>query len=263
MGSRRVVLAFLITGALGVSIGVLLQWAGSLAGEWWALGTSLDLTLDPLTGITGALLTASAYAGVFWRRRIRVVSFAFILVFVLYDGDSSNVYRLNAAVLGLFLGALFTRDAATLRARRSSKAEARTLIATVVAVTAIGPIVGLVNPNGLTPFTLPLDAVRPAHSGGQLETGRLRRSGRQRDRHHRCLQGRVHRRRREWTRAILVLTLHPAAPLLLVAAWGLRRGRRFALWLAIAVNVVLVLMAYFSFDIVTSLQDAEAARGRW
>ncbi|MEL4318410.1 phosphatidylglycerol lysyltransferase domain-containing protein [Leifsonia sp. YIM 134122] len=257
MGSRRVVLAFLVTGALGVSIGVLLQWAGSLAGEWWALGTSIDLTLDPLTGITGALLTASAFAGVFWRRRIRVVSFAFILVFVLYDGDSSNVYRLNAAVLGLFLGALLTRDASTLRARRSSKAEARTLIATVVAVTAIGPIVGIVNPNGLTPFSLlsTLFDQRAPVTQSQLSDCAST-AATTTDITAACKDAFIDASASG--PGPFLLTFVPLA-LLLVAAWGLRRGRRFALWLAIAVNVVLVLMAYFSFDIVTSLQDAEAA----
>ena len=40
-----------------------LQWIGSLAGEWWATGTSADLTLDPLAGIVGALITATAFMG--------------------------------------------------------------------------------------------------------------------------------------------------------------------------------------------------------
>ena len=257
MGSRRVILAFLVTGALGVSIGVLLQWAGSLAGEWWAVGTALDVTLDPLTGIVGALFTASAFAGVLWRRRIRVVGFAVILVFVLYDGDSSNVYRLNAAVLGLFLGALLTRDPGTLRARRSSKGEARTLIATVVAVTAIGPIVGLVNPSGLTPFTLLAllfkqnDPVTPK----QL-TDCAANTTTSTDVTAACRQAFVDASASGPGPFLLTFV---TLALLLVAAWGLRRGRRFALWLAIAVNVVLVLMAYFSFDIVDGLQEAEAA----
>ena len=137
MGTWRAVLAFVVTGVIGVALGTWLQWIGSLAGEWWATGTSADLTLDPLAGIVGALITATAFMGVLWRRRIRIVTLAFILVFVLYDGDSSNAYRLIAAIAGLFLGALLTRDPSTLRARRSSHAETRTLVAAVVGVTAI------------------------------------------------------------------------------------------------------------------------------
>ena len=97
MGTWRAVVAFVVTGVVGVALGTWLQWFGSLAGEWWATGTSADLTLDPLTGIVGALITSTAFMGVLWRRRIRIVTLAFILVFVLYDGDSSNVYRLIAA----------------------------------------------------------------------------------------------------------------------------------------------------------------------
>ena len=160
MGTWRAILAFVVTGVIGVALGTLLQWLGSLAGEWWATGTSADLTLDPLAGIVGALITATAFMGALWRRRIRIVTFAFILVFVLYDGDSSNAYRLIAAIAGLFLGALLTRDPSTLRARRSSHAETRTLVAAVVAVTAIGPIVPSSTASELTPFALRLLPLR-------------------------------------------------------------------------------------------------------
>ena len=125
MGTWRAIVAFLVTGVIGVALGTWLQWVGSLAGEWWATGTSADLTLDPLTGIVGALITATAFMGALWRRRIRVVTLAFILVFVLYDGDSSNAYRLIAAIAGYFLGALLARDASTLRARSAARTPRR------------------------------------------------------------------------------------------------------------------------------------------
>ena len=61
LGRRRLVPVFFATGLIGVGLGVLVQWVGSLAGEWWADGTSFDLTVDPLTPIVGSLLTASAF----------------------------------------------------------------------------------------------------------------------------------------------------------------------------------------------------------
>lgn len=256
MGTWRAILAFVVTGVIGVALGTLVQWLGSLAGEWWATGTATDLTLDPLTGVVGALITATAFMGALWRRRIRIVTLAFILVFVLYDGDSSNVYRLIAAVAGLFLGAILTGDASTLRARRSSHAETRTLVAAVVAVTALGPIVALVNRTELTPFSFgsylfsdePID-LDTLISQCDTASGAIGEA---------CLtqlalmsaQG----------LGMFLLSFVPVL-LLLLAAWGLRSGRRFARWLAIAVNIAILLFARTAYDVTITTADVED--GTW
>lgn len=256
MGTWRAIVAFVVTGVIGVALGTWLQWLGSLAGEWWATGTSADLTLDPLAGIVGALITSTAFMGVLWRRRIRIVTFAFILVFVLYDGDSSNAYRLIAAIAGLFLGALLTRDPSTLRARRSSHAETRTLVAAVVAVTAIGPIVALVNRTELTPFSfgsylfdddpVDLDALisQCNAAAGALSAD--------------CLKQLAILSSQGF--GMFVLSFVPVL-LLLLAAWGLRSGRRFARWLAIAVNVAILVFARTAFEVTITTADVES--GLW
>lgn len=256
MGTWRAIVAFVVTGVLGVALGTWLQWFGSLYGEWWATGTAADLTLDPLTGIVGALITATAFMGVLWRRRIRVVTFAFILVFVLYDGDSSNVYRLIAAIVGLFLGALLTRDASTLRARRSSHAETRTLVAAIVAVTALGPIVAFVNRTELTPFgfgtylydddPVDIDVVISQCSAAASAVS------------DECLKQLAILSSQGF--GMFLLSFVPVL-LLLLAAWGLRIGRRFARWLAIAVNVAILLFARTAFDVTVTTADVED--GTW
>ncbi|MGW4928999.1 rhomboid family intramembrane serine protease [Agromyces sp. NPDC004153] len=256
MGTWRAIVAFLVTGVLGVAIGTWLQWFGSLFGEWWATGTAADLTLDPLAGIVGALITSTAFMGVLWRRRIRIVTFAFILVFVLYDGDSSNVYRLIAAIVGLFLGALLARDASTLRARRSSHAETRTLVAAVVAVTAIGPIVAFVNRTELTPFgfgsylydddPVDIDVVISQCGAAASAVG------------DECLKQLAVLSSQGF--GMFLLSFVPVL-LLLLAAWGLRSGRRFARWLAISVNVAILLFARTAFDVTVTTADVES--GAW
>lgn len=253
LGSARVTVAFLATGVVAMTVGVLVQWGGSLLGEWWALGTASDRTLDPLTGVVGALIASTALMSALWRRRVRVVTLAFVLVFVLYDGDSSNVYRLLAGIAGLFLGAWFARDASTLRPRRSSHRETRSLLATVVAITAIGPIVSLVNNDELTPFSLTaslftegipdersvLDQCEGVTSTFcDRELALLSAEG----------PGSI---------ALVFLPL----VLLLLAAWGLRNGRRFALILAVTVNVALALLAWFSFDVASTVAELEGAEG--
>ncbi|WP_248305609.1 rhomboid family intramembrane serine protease [Agromyces sp. H66] len=256
MGTPRTIAALLLTGVAGVALGTLLQWLGSLAGEWWATGTAADLTLDPLTGIVGALIAATAFMRALWRRRIRIVTFAVILVFVLYDGDSSNVYRLLAAIAGLFLGAILTGDPSTLRARRSSHGETRTLVAAVVAVTAIGPIVALVNRTELTPFSfgsylfsddpIDLDTVMSQCGAAVDAVG------------DECVQQLALLSAQGF--GMFLLSFVPVA-LLLLAGWGLRSGRRFALWLAIAVNLAILVFARTAYEVTITTADVED--GTW
>ncbi|WP_022892217.1 phosphatidylglycerol lysyltransferase domain-containing protein [Agromyces subbeticus] len=258
MGTWRTIVAFVVTGVLGVALGTVVQWLGSLAGEWWATGTAADLTLDPLTGIVGALMASTAFMGTLWRRRIRLVTVAFILVFVLYDGDSSNVYRLVAAVAGYLLGAVLARDASTLSARRSSHRETRTLVAAIVAVTAVGPIVALINRSELTPFAFgsylyrddPLElAAVMAQCGGSTGGGAAGDA---------CTTQLALLSAQGF--GMFLLSFVPVL-LLLLAAWGLRSGRRFAWWLAIAVNLAILLFARTAFDVTVTTADVDD--GTW
>ncbi len=255
MGTGRTVLALLVTGTIGVLLGVVLQWIGSLAGEWWASGTSIDLTLDPLTGIAGALITATAFMGPLWRRRFRVVTLAFLCIFVLYDGDSSDVYRLIAVLVAGPFGALLARDASALRIPRSSHRETRTLIAAVVAVTGLGPVVAFATRTELTPFAfgsflfadqpIDLDAVqRSCGDAAPLAEECLRQLTLL------SAQG----------VGMFLLSFLPVV-LLLLAAWGLHQGRRFALWLAIAVNAAILLFARPAFEVTNELGDLDS--GDW
>lgn len=256
MGTWRTIVAFVATGMVGVALGTVVQWLGSLAGEWWATGTAADLTLDPLTGIVGALMASTAFMGTLWRRRIRIVTVAFILVFVLYDGDSSNVYRLIAAIAGYLLGALLAGNPSTLSARRSSHRETRTLIAAVVAVTAVGPIVALITRSELTPFAFgsylyrdePLElAAVMAQCGGAAVAATDA-----------CISQLALLSAQGF--GMFLLSFVPVV-LLLLAAWGLRGGRRFAWWLAIAVNLAILLFARTAFDVTVSTADVDD--GTW
>jgi len=156
LGSVRTLVAFLLTGALGAVLGSALQSIGSAAGEWWASDTVGDHTFDPLIGAVGALIAATAAMGALWRRRIRVTAFAVVLMFVLYAGDSADVYRMIAGLTGLAVGAVLVGGVAGLRPRRparSSHRESRALLAAVVAVTAIGPLVAVLSDSGYGPFS--------------------------------------------------------------------------------------------------------------
>ncbi|MWV59604.1 bifunctional lysylphosphatidylglycerol flippase/synthetase MprF [Rathayibacter sp. VKM Ac-2754] len=241
LGSLRTVLAFTVTGALGAGLGAVLQVAGAAAGEWWATDTVGDATFDPLIGAVGALLASTAFMGALWRRRLRVTTFSVVLMFVLYAGDSADVYRMIAGVAGLALGAVLAGGVGALRPRtpaRSSHRESRALIAAVVAVTAIGPLVAVLSDSGYGPFSFLGRLLQNAFTGtGDLEDpcgGMVRHCT-----HHVQLS--------LVAPGPIVLTFVPLL-LLLVAAAGLRSGRRLGLVLAIGVNGAIAVLEVFSLQ---------------
>ena len=235
LGTVRAVLAFLITGVVGIALGVLLQWTAAGVGEIWANVTRFDFTLDPTIGIVGALTTASAFASSLWRRRIRLLTFAVLLVFVLYNGDQNNAYRLIAAFLGLGLGVLLRRDGLR-RLRRSSHAETRNLVAAVVAITAFGPLLALLPPGGFGPLSFVAALFEQPRVNVPEVLARCDASytiACHDDLTMVSVQG----------PGALLLSVLPLA-LLILTAIGLRRGRRFALLLGIVVNVVMLLLPF-------------------
>ena len=243
----RTALAFLITGLLGVGLGITLQVLGTAAGEWWATGTRTSETLDPLTPVVGVLLTATAYMSTLWRRRVRVVAIAALLVFVLYSGAPSDIYRLIAAGIGIPLGWLLARGKTRRSLEHSPRLARRRLLATMTAVTAVGPVIALTQPSGLAPFSL----VSGIISGNVVSASTVLEQ---------CGQL-VHS---ACTKSLLLASGHgtggvamalvPIA-VLLVAAWGLSRGRRFGLSLAIVVNVALAILSFIAFNISSLFSD--------
>ncbi|NQX11111.1 DUF2156 domain-containing protein [Microbacteriaceae bacterium VKM Ac-2855] len=235
MGSLRTILAVVLSGAGAVLIGTLVQWVGADVGEWWASDTSTDLTLDPLIGVVGALLTGSAFLGPLWRRRVRVATVSVVTMFVLYAGDSADVYRLLAAGIGLVLGRVLAADSGVRSHGRSSHRESRGLLAAIVAVTAIGPLVAVLSDSGYGPFSFLGRLLQNAFSGVDPMNPCSVAEGH-------CLH--------HVTLALIgpgpiLLTFVPLV-LLLVAAAGLRRGRRLALLLAIGVNAAIALLDLLS-----------------
>ncbi|MDP5227663.1 MULTISPECIES: phosphatidylglycerol lysyltransferase domain-containing protein [Arthrobacter] len=251
LGTGKAMLAFLVTGILGGVLGVLLQWVGTLTWEWWSTGTSMALTVDPMTGLMGALSTATAAMGLLWRRRIRVILFTYVLIFFLYSGDPEDLYRLTAVLVGLPLGLLIAaRHSHPLHVPRSSHRETRTLVAAVVLVTGLGPLVAFLGSTDLTPFAFGSylflnDPVDPstilAACQGEVPLT------------HQCVRQLA--RIGSQGPGMVVMAFLPLV-LVIVAAWGLYRGRRFGWWLAVSVNAAILLFAPSSFGVVRAISDA-------
>jgi len=230
LGTGRTVVAFFATAIVGTGIGILGQVLGVASGELWSRGVSELSALDPFTPMFGSVMAASYFAGPLWRRRIRVLTFAAALVLLLYSGQPSDVYRLTAAVAGLGLGLVFRPRRIELTWRRSSHHEARTLLAVIVGMVAVGPVITIFSGarfGVLAPLGLLLTQDVPAAT----------------DVLDRCLVGNITRQcvrelmlaRADGVGPVLVSALPLLA--LLVSAFGLARGRRFAAIFAIGVSL--------------------------
>lgn len=250
MGWWRTLLAFLVTPIIGAGVGMLLQAAGLMARESWAVGIQETIVLDPFTAISGTVLTASAFAGPLWRRRVRVLGFTALTVVFLYSGQPSDLFRLIAAVCGLILGLVLSRSRPGLRWVRSSHHEARSLLSAALMITAIGPFVSIFTPARYGPLH-PLGLLfRNALPHLQTVT-------------HHCIG---HMTSVGCAFDVALARLNGPGPVILaplplivliVAAIGMLRGRRSAAWVAIAVNLWLALLAAFYYGFLPAIGQDE------
>lgn len=242
MGWRRTFIAFVVTGVAGTVAGIGLQALGSHGNELWSHRVIELASLDPLTAIAGTIMTASGFASVLWRRRIRVLTLLISLVFLLYSGQPSDLYRLLAVLIGLLLGMVMRSQRHVLAWTRSSHHEIRVLMASVVAISAIGPVIALLAPTRFGPLApvamLISDSVPDA--GGVLNMCRVT------DVTSSCLRD-LTLERIDSPGAVLVSIVPLIA--LLLASYGLVRSRRFAVWLAVAVNLFLTVLGAVAFGL--------------
>lgn len=235
LGSIRTAVLLPLLGVAGVLVGVA---AHALA---WTLTDLRPVVadevpvLDPAIAMVGTIMAASAFAPALWRRRLRLVGFALLGMFALYGGDADAWYRVAAAVIGLVVGVVLARRP-RIHWHRSSARETRTLLALLLSVSALGPLIALVTGGGRGPLSLVVDAF------SQYDEALLQRC--QTVDLPICDEQVTFFLTRGVGPALLAVT--PLA-LLLVAAWGLRIGRRSAWMLAIGVQTVLVVLAVVSW----------------
>lgn len=222
LGVGRCVLLLVTTGVLGTLSGIGAQALAATQGAVWA--RTAEPVLDPAIGVVGAVMAASALAPALLRRRIRLLGFSLLLMFALYGGDVDSVYRLFAAVIGLVAGMLLARgDDLHPLWRRSSFGETRALIAAVVAVTGLGPLIVLITGVGVGP----LAPVIAGYRGLDVDSIIARCAA---DTTDRCVAGIG---LGVWS---LLSSLVPVV-LSLIAAAGLRAGRRAGWMIALGVSL--------------------------
>ncbi|MFJ6653242.1 bifunctional lysylphosphatidylglycerol flippase/synthetase MprF [Microbacterium sp. NPDC091313] len=253
LGRRRTIVLLPVLGVAGVLAGAALHAAAWAVTDLQPVVATEVPVVDPAIPIVGVVMAASAVAPALWRRRLRLGGFALLFMFALYGGDADDWYRVAAGGVGLAVGVALARRGGRQTAwHRSSLRETRALLALIVAVTALGPIIALLTGGGRGPLSVVVEAYAQYDDDLLARCATVNSPG--------CSD--------EF--ALLITrgvgpALLAAVPLilLLVAAWGLRQGRRSAWMLAIGVQFAQTVLAVVALvgepDVVSAWDDGSGA----
>lgn len=231
-GSVRLIWVALLTQFLGVALGLGVADLLARAGSGLAADMLTEQAIAPWPMLVGTLMAYSATAAPLWRPRIRLATLGVAIVLALYNGSLDNVLLLAAAMVGLLLGVLVLARTRYPRTLRSARRETRALVAVLMFASAIGPILVALNNRAAGPFVV-LRYTLVSPQVGPAELARL------------CDMGITAARCEEYTRQLrfhgagpVILSLLPSL-LVILLAYGLTKGRRFAWWGLVCVQVLL------------------------
>lgn len=254
MGTRPLLAAFvgggLVVCALGEVVGL---FEDNVIPEV-SLNVTPDTGAPPIAALLCVAIAASCFASPLWRRRIRLGGLILAVTMFLYAASASDLYTLIALPVGLAAG-LVLGGTRAVGIPRSSLREKRVLLAALTAITAIGPVVATLWGSGAGVLSVyswlsydPLNVAdgvvcaigsvnAPCPAFVSTYTELQPASG--------------------WIAALPQLVL-------LIAAWGVLRGRRGALHLAVVVNaltfaVMSVLLLLSETDTLEQLATVRAA----
>ena len=230
MGVTRTLTVLLASQPPGALLAAGLLTAAGLAREPWLSGMTGETTVGALPGVLGTGFALSCTLTPLWRRRLRLLLTAAVTISVLYLGHLEQVAQACGAAAGLLTMAVLTGRARPWAGRRASAREVRVLVAMLVAVSALGGMLAALaadpdGPMSLFSFLITTPGPDPhalaicSNSGLAVACRGLRE------------QQPFYA---QWPGMLV-----QAAPglLLLLAADGLRRGRRLAWWLAVVINL--------------------------
>ena len=168
LGTRR----WLVTGAVSTAGGIAMAQAlYPLIGHVWKTWPPY-LVHAPIQGVSlplaGLVAASTSVMRPAWRRRVRLVMFAVLIVSAAVTGTVGALARLGAGVVGLIMGIVLERGQQTAPSQELPRRVERELVAFLVACWSVGCALAVVSNAagplanaryGLTPAILPKDAV--------------------------------------------------------------------------------------------------------
>ncbi|AZI58906.1 rhomboid family intramembrane serine protease [Nakamurella antarctica] len=237
-GSRRLIWVALLSQASGLLLSLLLIKVGASMNNNWLMSMTHTRAVGSSWAVVGVLLAYSATADALWRKRIRLGVLATLGTMVLYSGQLTDVLRLGAALAGLLIGVLVIKHQPYPKALRTSRRETRSLVAVLVAASAAGPVLAAVSSKAAGPLAV----LRYLFTSPQIRPDGLDDFCSVPSAAAQCLK--LTRELRFHGLGPAVLSLLPAL-LMLVFAWGLKKGRRFAWYGTVVVHILLAGLGLF------------------
>lgn len=232
-GTRTTILLAVIIQIVGLSAGLLVVRALDPVAESWNDTLSSGAALTPILLPAGLLLANTASQTALWRRRVRLTGLSVLTVLALYGGYLDDALTLVGALVGLLIGVLVWGPSTSTSRFRSSRRETRSLVGSLVAVTAAGPLLVVLSPSAVGPLrVLRYLFVSPSVSGPSLRSLCAVPTNR-------SLCAELIAQNRFHGLGPSMFAVLPAI-LLLVLAWGLTKGRRSAWWMALITHLLLL-----------------------
>jgi phosphatidylglycerol lysyltransferase len=229
MGITRTFTTLLVSQAAGLLLATGLIKLAGLAGEPWLRALAGETAVGALPGVLGVGFALSCTLTPLWRRRLQLLLAIAITISVMYIGNLEQVAQAFGAAAGVAM-VLMDGRAWPWAGLRASGHQVRVLASIVVAVPALGGLLAALVTNADGPmsrflflFAIPGPdphdlAATCLHAGLTVSCPGLREQ---------LLYP-------QWPG--VVVQVAPAL-LLLLSAYGLRRGRRLAWWLAAVINL--------------------------
>ena len=234
MGTTRTFSTLLVSQAAGLLLAAGLIKQAHLAHEPGLSAMAGETTVGALPGLLGVAFALSCTLSPLWRRRLRLLLSTAITISVMYIGHLEQVALACGAAAGLVAAALTDNRAWPWAKPRAPRHEARVLVGMLVAGPALGAILAELVASAHGPMSL--SSLLSAAQGHGLREQRLY---------------------APWTG--VPVQAGPAL-LLLLCAFGLRRGRRDAWWLAVIINLSVLAVSIWVAYAVGSGHNARPGR---
>jgi lysylphosphatidylglycerol synthetase-like protein (DUF2156 family) len=249
MGVTRTFTTLLVSQGAGLLLATGLITLAEPAHEPWLSAMTGETAVGALPGVLGVGFALSCTLTRRWRRRLRLLLTVAITISVMYIGHLEQVAMACGAAGGIAAAALTYDRAWPWAGLRASQHEVRVLVGMLVAVPALGAILATLIASANGPMSLPtfLLAVRVPDPHDLAAS---------------CPYAAVAvtcRGLREQGLGGLRVQAVPAL-LLLLCAYGLRRGRRLAWWLAVAINLAVLAVSVWAASAVDSHPSVRNAR---
>jgi len=232
MGITRTFATLLFSQAAGLLLAAGLIKLAELTREPWLSALTGETAVGALPGVLGVGFALSCTLTLLWRRRLRLLLTGATAISVMYFGHLEQVAMACGAAGGLVAVALTYDRAWPWAGLHASKHEVRVLVGTLVAVPALGGILAALVASAHGPMSLPSLLFATQGPGPRDLAASCPHAG---------LAVACHGLREQFYASWPGVPVQAApALLLLLCAYGLRRGRRLAWWLAVVINLAVL-----------------------